>query len=353
MKKFAAIFFALFAIILAAGESYRIILLGDLHFDSAEKAYHRNWKGGRPSQPKAFANNDKMWQKRMPSLIKAAAKLETPDTLMIVQLGDLIHGACDDAGIHRQYALDAIDLLKQNFTKPVLIVTGNHDIDGRDNAAQAWHEVIDKHNGDVIGENVNSGTFTFVKKGDSFTVADFNSPDAKVMLNAPDGRYKFIFTHGPAIADDYHNSRWMLFGKQKDSLRRKMLDFYFQRNAIIFAGHTHHYVRHKLEKENNQIDQIIISSVWSTPKRSNFVVKFDKVEDYGKVIDAAVVTNEKEKASKLDQQNLHADYAPFLTEYLMASNAGFATVDISDEGVFFTLYGGDNHQTPLQKIKLR
>ena len=352
MKKFAIAILVLLAVILAAGESYRIILLGDLHFDSAEKGYHRNWKGGRPSQPKAFERNAKMWKERMPALLGAAAKLETPDTLMVIQLGDLIHGACNDPDIHRQYILDALEVLGKNFSKPVLIVTGNHDVDGR-GAAAVWHEVVGKHNSDILGQEVKSGNVPFTRGGDSYTVADLNAPDAEVMRSAPDGRYRFILSHGPAIADDTHNSRWMLFGKQGDELRREMLDFYFKNNVVIFTGHTHHFVRHRLEKEGKVIDQVIISSVWTTPKLKNFNVKFDKVSDYGKVIDAAVVNTEKEKASKLDQQNLHADYAPLLTEYIMASSAGFATVDVSDEGITFTLYGGDDHQTPLKKIKLR
>lgn len=352
MKKFAVIVFALLAFLLASGESYRIILLGDLHFDSKEANYHRHWKGGRPSQPKAFRRNAEMWQERMPSLLAAAAKLETADTLMIIQLGDLIHGACDDADIHRQYTLDALDVLAKYFTKPVVIVTGNHDVDG-EGAGKVWHELIDKHNAGILGLPIHGGNFSFVRNGDSFVFADLNAPDADIIRRASDGRYHFIFTHGPAIADDTRNTRWMLFGKQGDELRRQMLDFYFDNEVIIFAGHTHRYARHHLEKAGKQVDQVIISSIWEKPELKNFNIRFDKPSDYGKIIASAKVTNQEEAASKLDQQTLQADYAPYITEYCMARNAGFATVDISDEGVFFTLYGGDDAQTVLQKIRIR
>lgn len=352
MKKLLLLLFALSAFCLAAGESYRIILLGDLHFDAEKEVYHREFLKKSRRHLKEFERNAEMWRKRMPTLLAAAAKLETPDTLMVVQLGDLIQGDCGDEKVHRKFLGDALQMLTGYFHTPVVIVTGNHEMRG-EGAGEATQMYYPAHNAKALNIPVSSGNFSFARKGDSFTFLDFNSPDADVIRRAPGGRYRFLFTHGPAVADDTKNSRWMLFGKQSDTLRREMLQLYFDREMLLFAGHTHHFVYHLLEKEGKRVDQIIISSVWRSEKLKNFNLRFDDVADYGKVIASAKVVNEKEKKSKLDQQTLLCDYAPYLKQYCVANTAGFATLDVSDESVIFTLYGGDDFRRPVKTLRLR
>ncbi|MCQ2378388.1 MAG: metallophosphoesterase [Victivallaceae bacterium] len=350
MKRIVLFIFIFAAFFLSAGEKYRIILLGDLHFDADARTYHSRCRDFN-RRIKEFNRNAEMWRERMPKLLAAAAKLETADTKMIVQLGDLIQGDCDDAETHRVFLEDALKKVSGFFTRPVVVVTGNHDIRG-EGAAPVCREVLARHNAEALGIPVRDSNYSFDCGGDTMEFVDLNSPDPAVFLQEKEGRFHFLFTHAPALPDDTLNTRWMLLGKN-DEMRRRALDCFFRRDMLIFTGHTHRFVHHKWERNGETIDQIILSSVWAKKDLKELRVRFTNAADYGRIINSVKATEEAELASKIDQQELQAEYRPLLKEYFLAANAGFAALDVGDDGVVFTLYGGDDAEKPLKVIRLR
>ncbi len=113
--------------------AYRIILLGDTHFDAEPDVYHKAYieqNQGKPINPE-FARNAEMWKERCPMMMKAAAKQVTPNTAFVIQLGDLVQGYCGNPDVHSKMLMDAMDIMKSYFPSvPFLSVTGNHDTRG-------------------------------------------------------------------------------------------------------------------------------------------------------------------------------------------------------------------------------
>ena len=88
MKKIIFIFVAAFAALFASASEYRVLVLGDIHFENAK--YHVYPGVKYPTKySKAY---DNMWQKAMPELFTASAKLLNKDVPFVVQLGDFTQG---------------------------------------------------------------------------------------------------------------------------------------------------------------------------------------------------------------------------------------------------------------------
>ena len=336
-----------------AERSYSVALLGDTHFDSTDrKFYHANYTHSTTVKRyklhlKEHVRNAEMWAKRMPSLIKASAASVTPDTTLVLQMGDLVQGDCGKAEVHKQMLSDAFSTIKGFYggRLPLVTVVGNHDIrgdipeDGALAAFDAWQPpVMTKE----LGTPVTGTTFSFRRGPDVFIVVDFNAPrpdftTLKRLLDESVGaRWTFLVSHGPVIPSG--SSRWFLYGDVGyEDERRKLRSLLAERNAIILSGHTHCVEYYDCEFPNGRITQFVANSVWSNPSLSTPKVVDDGVAQYGRRCpDQKKAVGERKAGLK----ELVEEYRPFIRDYRFLKAAGHYRMEVSDKRVSVALFCG-------------
>ncbi len=335
---------------LGSSASYSVPILGDIHFDSTDaKLYHSHYTHStsetrHKAHLKEHKRNARIWKERMPALVRASAKCVRTDAAFALQLGDLVQGDCGNASVHKRMLDDAFAFLKGAYGGlPVVSVVGNHDIRGDiqgDGALETFHAWQPPIVGKELGVTVNDTTFSFRQGPDAYIIVDFNEPRpdfaklVKLLSECEDARYVFVVTHGPFIPNG--NSRWLLLGTEKRTNDRIALTkLLARRNAIVLAGHTHCLEYYDCEFPEGRITQLVANSMWTSPELAKPAVIESGAAEYGKA-----------KKGYVDE------FRPFVKDYLFANAAGHYVMDVSDDGVSVSFFGGSD-TSPSRVFKLR
>lgn len=333
------------------GSSYRLIVLGDTHFDTDPEVYHSHYNEPdarlNAIQRAEFARNAAMWRQRCPRLVAAAAAHITPETRFVIQLGDLIQGDCGNAAVHRQMLDDTFSYFRQKFqNRPFLTVAGNHDVRGP-GAFAAYQEVMPRLISRELRRNVGGTTFYFMQGEDLFLFIDFNAPDLKVIREAFEkhsgARYKFVVSHGAVIPADEEAVNWYAFGEMR-RMRLQMRRLFLRNRVIVLTGHVHKFGLAEVKTAEGEITQLTLNSVWSNEQLAAPEKLFGSPADYGR--------QQQERFRNPEGAALLSEYRPALTRYWYADGAGYCVLDISPLGVSAQLFGGDA-MTPACTVQLR
>lgn len=320
---------------------YRVVLIGDTHYDTATEVYHSDYNEPDERlnriQRAEFARNAKLWSGVSPLMMAAAGRRVTDDTAFVIQVGDLIQGDCGNPEVHSRMLLDALTLFKKNFGAiPFLTVTGNHDIRGPQ-AAEAYRKTAPAYHTRELNMDIRSTTFYFRHGEDLFLFIDFTAPDENVIREAfdayPDARHKFVISHGPVVPSDCYFAAWMLFGSEADKEKRAEFRSLFARNhVIVLTGHSHTVEYSVYEEEGGTIRQIIMNSIWEIPEQKNMALLHADPAEYGV---------EQPRYNRPVNLPVLEEYRSGITHYERYNGAGYATLDIG-ENVTVRFYGGDS-----------
>lgn len=347
---------------------YSVALLGDTHFDSTDvKFYHANYTHSTTEHRyqnhlKEHVRNAKMWAERMPSLIKASGAASTPDTALVLQMGDLVQGDCGNAEVHRRMLDDAFATIKGAYGGriPLVTVVGNHDIRGdipNDGALAAFDAWQPPMMAKELGTPVKETTFSFWRGPDVFIVVDFNAPrpdfaTLKRLLDESVGaRWTFVVSHGPAIPSGA--SRWFLYGGVEcDEERRRLRAMLAARNAIVLSGHTHCVEFYDCVFPEGRITQFVANSVWSKPELDVPEVVDEGASQYGARCKAIAGKAAKGGKRHAGLKELVEEYRPFVKDYLFINAVGHYRLHVSDKRVAAVLYPGAS-TSPARTFELR
>lgn len=356
----------------ADGRTYSVAVLGDLHYDTApDTVYHAKFielfraAKKHPARFKEFVRNAKMWAGPSRRLLAASGACATGDTALVLQMGDLIQGDCNDFTVHRRMLDETAARMKAAYPSGLPFVTtcGNHDVreggKGRDLAATPVYSEFarDFHRkelGSRVCGAIDASTFAFRQGPDLYLVLDFNQGKRQAELVKrifeanKDVRYTFVVTHGGVFPFDSWNCRWFYLGKPADdALRREMRAVLAARNAIVLCGHTHHLELKEAKFAEGTITEMTMNSVPCKTHGGEFPSVPENVREgaanYGRV---DWVAKDASTAA------LFGEYQPFMTRYYLADAAGHAKMRVSDAGVWFDYYGRDS-QKVTKTFKLR
>ena len=335
--------------------SYSVPILGDIHFDSTDtKHYHSDYTHSTTEKRykehlAEHVRNARNWKDRMPALIRASGACLRGCEAFALQMGDFVQGDCGNAATHRRMLDDAFAFIKGAYGNrlPLVTVVGNHDIrgdikgDGALETFDAWQPPLMSKE---LGIPVQGTTFSFRHGPDAYVVVDFNAPRPDVALveklieETAGVRYLFVVSHGTAIPFG-SKSRWYLLGSRKrDADRRKLRSILARHNAIVLSGHSHRLEYYDCEFPEGRITQLVFNSVWSKECQEKIRVIGKGAEEYGNQAtgDGADVK----------------EYRPFVRDYLFADAAGHYRMDVSDDRVEVSFYGGAA-TSPTETFRLR
>lgn len=333
------------------GDSYRFVLLGDIHFDAEPEIYHQDYREPdsrlNAIQRAEFARNAEMWRERCPKLVKAAKKQITPDTAFVIQLGDLVNGDCGNPKTHEKMMNDALSYFTGTFGSiPFLVCVGNHDIRGL-GAEGVCRKILPEYHSGVLRKKIQKTSFYFRRKSDLFLFIDFNDPDLQVIETAfrenGDARYKFVFSHGPVLPSDDSDVHWFLAGNC-NRLRKDLRELFLKNNVVVFCGHVHDLEYTRCSTNKGTITQLMANSVWKKDSPDSPFVTADTPADYGKF--------QKEKYHSVSGQELLAEYQPAISNYWKAEGAGFFTIDVTPESIKASFFSGAS-STPCKTFNLQ
>ena len=271
-------------------ESYRILMLGDIHFDGS--AYHVR-EPENQVQKNGRARNLAMWNgKSQEMLAEAASKLDETFPF-VIQAGDLIHGDCDTEELQKKMFRDMFAFLKRTFPRlPVLPVIGNHDLRLLDSEPR-WNEYDETGRclQQISGEygpvrdalmpcvareaglpEVPATTDYAIRHGrDLYIFIDPFQPGGvrgfirKTLAENPDTRYVFLVTHLPLLPCDPSKilALWLVPDLEE------VAGMLAERNAVILTGHTHYHQLVQYRHPKGTLTQLVVSSMstnWRHPE---------------------------------------------------------------------------------------
>lgn len=356
MKRFfrSAIFLAAFLIFVTctAGDSYRVIFLGDTHYDAEDARLHPE------GISKARERDTEMWKERLPKLLTAANKKATESkTAFVLQGGDMVEGGGGTADAHWNMLVDGYKCLQSYFSVPFLTVAGNHDVSSRvqkgekgafqiyqDFATQHVLPAIQKLDGvSNIQVSPSKMDFAFRYKQDLYLLLNFNGAGTrldflqKVLEENADARHKIITTHaGPIPWDVRWMPNWRFYGQCALERRDAALDLFQKHNCIVLSGHYHGISALEYTTEKGTIHQIQNCSVWTPNIMEVFEPISKSAEKYGtNLLKSRYIKPEQ-------QQELINRFKPGLKYYTYGGGAGYMTLEISDDKVVVNYYHRDS-----------
>ena len=240
---------------------YRVLVLGDLHFDGGE--FHPSGKGNLKERER----NLRMWKELSPKLLKAARRrADSAGAGFVIQLGDITQGDCDTTELHRKMIEKAFAAVKSYFPKtPLAVIKGNHDAryfekrSGRETANAVLMPLVA---GELRMETPPNGNYAFRHGRDLFIAVDGFIPAEeciafveKTLRDNSRTRYVFLLTHLPVIPATASNAFWLLPGHYR------IAELLEKRRAVILAAHTHIPSFATRTSAGGKLAQLIVSSV--------------------------------------------------------------------------------------------
>ena len=341
------------------GKEYSVILLGDTHFDvdppSVYHADYLNKEAEKISKARVaeFARNGEMWKDRCPRLLRRANLLVEDNTKMVLQMGDLIQGDCDNAETHKKMLSDAMGRIKGEFGElPFVTVVGNHDIRGID-AKETYHQYMPTRMSEELKKSVSKTTFGFNIGDDAYIAIDFNDPDdaeiERLLDDTKGARHTFIMTHGPVFPADISSCRWIFHGgasAAETEARRHFRQAFAKRNAIVLCGHIHTTDFMDWYGDGGRITQMTMSSVWTSEKQKKYEVRSEGAENYGMLRE-----NRRQKGEDLkDERALFDEYRPGIRQHTNSTSQGCYKLNVGRKHVTIDFYAGDSQELSHQFV---
>ena len=356
MKKIFLILFAAFAALLAVAAEYKVMVLGDIHFEN--KKYH-----GVPGidYPTKYASKyANMWKRAMPELFTASAALLDKDFPFVIQLGDFTQGYLALKEQRAKMLVDSFNTVKSYYPNHKLLFTkGNHDtkvhapklvkdkdgketvvmvkgkngkevaaiVQGWDNPtyAEVFVPIIEKELGAKAGSN-----FAFRQGEDLYIFFDGmikSSVSIKFLRDTlkknPQNRYVFFITHLPVLPCSTGVPGWLA------PRSREIFDMLIQHNTVILAAHTHVPSLVRVKGEKGSISQMVASSIgynWNTGKP--FGSYISSRDEFFKNLPPNKQNNKRAKAPLAHLKSLDVE-----TFELYSNATGFVVLKVSDSGV--------------------
>ena len=342
------VFFLLLSVVSAAEiGAYRVMFLGDVHYDALE--YHPGYK-----KKKAFKRNVTMWKDTTPQLLKAAGEQAGKDRVaFVVQLGDITHGYADTPELQEKMLRTAFSKLKPFFAdRPLLAVKGNHDVHVRSSTdnGPAERGLLPLVAAEKDLGRLSDGNYAFMQDKDLFIAVDGfvgMKPVVEFVRKSleahPDARYVFLMTHLPVLPASAQNPIWLLPGYEEIAA---MLE---TRRALVIAAHTHRPSLTTRTTPRGTLPQLIVSSMGCNWHPDQLVP--DRLADWEKFAEAATGNMLKGRNSKKIREWRHIMALGQYAQRRDFVNSGFAILDVTDERVearVFTNVSG----TPTLTLKL-
>ncbi len=360
MKKSVLLIFAFSFFFILAGADYKVMLLGDLHFDSEK--YHIAPNGEKSGHANTIRHSN-MWKKQSPEMLANSAKMLDKSFPFVIQLGDIVEGYAATTEQLSQMLADSFHVIKKFYPEhKFLSVKGNHDVrrvitkkvNGSLQNISLWeHDAYNKNFLPLIAKELDrkslESNFSVSFNNDLYIFYDDFADEQtsvnflkKTLSDNPSVRHVFFITHIPLLPCSLYKP-WNLAPKAAEIV--KLLA---DRNAIILAGHTHSTSFIKVKINGKPLTQLVVSSIGYLWNKNNAMnIYANTPEQY-----LSKLNNRKIQNPKLaDVKNyLNTMTVEELIIYSVRSIQGFTVLKVNDDNsVIAEIYNDDSAKPVLVK----
>jgi len=364
---------ALFA---ADGDSYRLLLFGDTHFDRLDCRTEEALKNNK--HEKEMKGNFASWAENGPSrkMLAKAATVVGEDMPCAIQVGDFTQGDAGSAEMAAKMQAAYMETIHSYLKLPFVPVMGNHDLRGKDAEGQArkflpatwnaelklnpplgdtpyssfaWHHGPDVF---IFFENVRFAREDKTKPAEAPLTERYPAYGALVKLleENPARRYTFVVCHLPILPVAGGDPRWIPFGdKKQDAARRELLKRLCQRQVIILCGHIHANTFVEYTCPDGRVSQLTVISLFRNPSKHYYHKTLAK-GGVSKFLERQALKDAMAKNAEL--KAFIDEYTPGIREYDTLAGAGFNVLRVTPEGVFNDFHDPEPDSKP-QTICLR
>ena len=340
MKKLLSLFAITLFLLCAAAEEYRVLVLGDIHYDRRELHTDKKILGS-----KSHRRNLEMWKKATPELLTQAGEAAKSESVRFaIQLGDITHGYAGTEELQRQLLTEGCTAVKKYFPEtPLLIVRGNHDAginsgaDGDAVAGEVLTPTVAKAFGaDKVDDNGNCA----IRQGDDLFIAvNGFLPAEKIIafvkqtLEAnPETRYVFFLTHLPVLPASASVPFWLLPGNYK------VAELLETRQTLILAAHTHVPSMEVRVTKRGMLRQLVVSSMGNQWDPASFTPpRYTSWEEFVKIAKSRPA-RKRNKHNAKRWPALEASGTYFFRELFL--NSGWVMLHIDDAGYTVEYFTG-------------
>lgn len=338
-----------FDFIPSKGNSFRFVLLGDIHFDH-EKFHDLEYVRTKFSEGDVTQVHDysRITRENLPSLMRMArTKGRDQNADFYLQLGDFVEGLCGSEELAREQTEGFISLVKeQNLGRPFFVIKGNHDITG-EGAPETYKKLVLPWQSREQKQSMPSANSTFVHKHVRFILFDGYTPDQslewlKDVLNENREKQVIFCVHQPVVPFNAR-ANWHVFGRPKQQEKREeFIELLGEHNVTVLCGHLHKTSVLTRRTQKGKFVQICTGSVINSPDAP--------IKDYLSGVDAygaelvnlepafAPATLEERKQN-LEREKPHIGY------YEYADFMGYSVVSVDEQSqIGISIYKNvDNH----------
>lgn len=339
----------------AADGTYKIIWLGDLHYDSKTVHEAKYFENMDIKKNKSLKRNLYSWdgEEAPAKKMLAAAGEAAKGTAFAFQIGDFVHGHAGSEAMATKMNTELLDVCKKYFTVPFLYSPGNHEYAGKGAAKALKATLVPYLNKELKAEPPLTG-FNFIRKqgGDLYIFWDSNRPDTpwlqKVLEENKEVRYTFLVTHIPILPVSHGKVDWIPFAKPEEKEKRvELLNLLCSRNVIILCGHIHEQTILDFANDKGRLTQVTAFSVFGNAKSlKNGPIEEGTVEQYKAM---PVVKTALEKNDAVGQ--LLNEYIPGIKRYDRISGAGYCVLKASPEGIVNEYHSLTGDDTRVIKVR--
>ena len=344
-KKISVLLLLFFTVLAFAKENYEVVLLGDLHYDSAD--IRKDVEKLTAGRKREMQRNLHAWGKNIPAVLNAAKNYATqPSVLFTVQCGDITQGDEGSYEFARTSFERVLKIVNDGQKKPVYVVRGNHDIRGV-GKEKAGDEVLTEYmkkqqvNFPLPGKTQTS--YKIVGK-DLFIFFDSmkeSLPALELALKAkPDARHIFLFCHIPMMPCTFSSSsfNWICGRYSKDG--DKIRSLIAKHKIIVLTAHTHVTSYFRWNLPEGPIRQFVSFSIGKDPGTPTDMIKYTGSE-YFRYFEKTIIPKLKEK-DQTALRNVQKRYIGKLDNCVQYKGvAGFNVLRIEGDKVFVDIYCGD------------
>ena len=328
----------LFSVQAAEDHKYKVMILGDIHYDSAE--FHQQEAPSKALKKERIRNYE-MWKGPSVKLLESAGKrAKSESCVFAIQMGDIAQGDADTPELLGKMLEKAFRTVKSYFPDiPLLAVKGNHDIRGYRKTIQ---RPADNVLMGLVTKELGAGkgsSWTFRKGKDLYIGIDGFRPEKqciafvkKALQDNPDTRYVFLVTHLPLIPATVHSPFWNLPGNFE------IADLLEKRKTVILAGHTHSFSIVSRKSRNGKLIQLVSTSLgrdWLSGK------PMQPSLDWTSVREAAQKTVRGKNAEKTRRILETLDSKGEYSARIYTRISGYVILNIGEERVEAAIYTGE------------
>ena len=357
MKKFAVLLWLLNISFLLNAADYRLMVLGDIHFDAKE--YHTSSDGKIVTRYSDIYVD--MWRGKSQDLLNTSAKMLDKNFPFVIQLGDFIQGLAATQEKLAQMLTDSFREVKKFFPNHKLLsVKGNHDVRRQNATTALWeHQIYDEAflplmSGE-LGKKAITSNYAFTYNNDLYIFYDdFAEPQPersmsflrKTLDAHRDVRNIFFITHIPLLPCSTAKPGWLL------PAYREVTKILAQRsNVIILAANTHQPSFLQVKMGNSTLTQLVVSSLgysWNSGKDVKILAN-SKTEFY------SVLDKRKKQTPNTPNAKKHLNSVKVekLTIYANDTMHGFAVLNVRENGAVDAEIYNSTSSRPAVVIKLR